>query len=61
VCCFDLEASLWLAHATISLVSMALAEAGLIIGERRGKWVWWQIVPERLAALQAALALTQPE
>jgi ArsR family transcriptional regulator len=61
VCSCDLQAPLGKSQPTISHHTKALAEAGLIIGERRGKWVWWQIVPERLAALQAALALTQPE
>jgi DNA-binding transcriptional ArsR family regulator len=51
----------WLrSQPTVSHHTKALAEAGLIVGERRGKWVWWHVVPERLAALQAALAPTQP-
>ena len=32
-----------------------LAEAGLIAGEKRGRWVWWRVVPERMAALRTAL------
>lgn len=59
VCSCDLQGPLGKAQPTISHHTKALAEAGLIIGERRGKWVWWQVVPERLAALQAALAPTQ--
>ena len=27
-----------------------LSDAGLVVGERRSKWVWYSIVPERLAA-----------
>ena len=61
VCSCDLQAPLGKSQPTISHHTKALAEAGLIIGERRGKWVWWQIVPERLAAVQAALAPTQQE
>jgi hypothetical protein len=30
-------------------------EAGLIVGEKRGRWVWYRPVPERLAQLQGAL------
>ena len=56
VCSCDLEAPLARAQPTISHHTKALAEAGLIVGEKRGRWMWWQIVPERLAALQAALA-----
>lgn len=58
VCSCDLQAPLGKSQPTVSHHTKALAEAGLIIGERRGKWVWWRVVPERLAALQGALALT---
>jgi ArsR family transcriptional regulator len=33
-----------------------LVDAGLLTRERRGKWAWYRLVPERLKALQAALA-----
>ncbi len=33
---------------TISHHTKVLADAGLIRGEKRGRWVWWRIVPERL-------------
>jgi ArsR family transcriptional regulator len=60
VCSCDLQAPLGKSQPTISHHTKALSEAGLIIGERRGKWVWWRVVPERLGALQGALGLTQP-
>jgi ArsR family transcriptional regulator, arsenate/arsenite/antimonite-responsive transcriptional repressor len=60
VCSCDLQAPLGKSQPTVSHHTKALAEAGLIVGERRGKWVWWRVVPARLAALQAALAPTQP-
>jgi ArsR family transcriptional regulator len=60
VCSCDLQAPLRKSQPTVSHHTKALAEAGLLVGERRGKWVWWRVVPERLAALQAALAPTQP-
>jgi ArsR family transcriptional regulator len=59
VCSCDLQAPLGKAQPTISHHTKALSEAGIIVGERRGKWVWWHVVPERLAALRAALAVTQ--
>jgi hypothetical protein len=34
-----------------------LADAGLITGEKSGRWVNWSVVPERLEQLRAALAL----
>jgi ArsR family transcriptional regulator len=40
----------------VSHHTKTLAEAGLIVGEKRGRWVYWRIVPERLADLQRALA-----
>ncbi|HKA04380.1 MAG TPA: hypothetical protein VKD67_08625, partial [Acidimicrobiales bacterium] len=40
-----------------SVDPQVLPEAGLIVGEKRGRWMWWQIVPERVAALRATLAL----
>ncbi|MGH9229575.1 MAG: ArsR/SmtB family transcription factor [Acidimicrobiales bacterium] len=32
-----------------------LAEAGLIVGEKRGRWAWYRAVPERLVQLRAIL------
>jgi len=55
VCSCDLEAPLGRSQPTISHHTKALAEAGLITGEKRGRWMMWRIVPERLAALSAAL------
>jgi ArsR family transcriptional regulator, arsenate/arsenite/antimonite-responsive transcriptional repressor len=60
VCSCDLQAPLGKSQPTVSHHTKALAEAGLIVGQRRGKWVWWRVVPERLAALRSALAPTQP-
>jgi len=41
---------------TVSHHTKILAEAGLIVGDKRGRWVWWSVVPERVAALRSALA-----
>ena len=56
VCSCDLEAPLGKSQPTISHHTKALAEAGLIVGEKRGRWVWWRVVPERLEELRRALA-----
>jgi ArsR family transcriptional regulator len=56
-CSCDLEAPLQRSQPTVSHHTKVLAEAGLIVGEKRGRWMWWQIVPERVATLRAALAL----
>jgi len=55
VCSCDLERPLGKSQPTISHHTRVLAEAGLIVGERRGKWMWWHVVPERLDAVRRAL------
>lgn len=54
-CSCDLEAPLGKSQPTVSHHTKALVEAGLIVGEKRGRWMWWQVQTDRLAALQAAL------
>jgi ArsR family transcriptional regulator, arsenate/arsenite/antimonite-responsive transcriptional repressor len=56
-CSCDLEGPLQRAQPTVSHHTKALADAGLIVGEKRGRWMWWQVVPERISELQAALTL----
>ncbi|MHB1087842.1 MAG: ArsR/SmtB family transcription factor [Acidimicrobiales bacterium] len=48
VCSCALEAPLSKSQPTISHHTRILAEAGLIIGERRGRWMWWRVAPDRL-------------
>jgi ArsR family transcriptional regulator, arsenate/arsenite/antimonite-responsive transcriptional repressor len=55
VCACDLLEPLGKAQPTISHHTKALTEAGLIRGEKRGRWVWWSIDRDRFAALRAAL------
>jgi ArsR family transcriptional regulator len=55
VCSCYLEEPLERSQPTVSHHTKILAEAGLIVGERRGKWMWWRIVPERLALLRTLL------
>ena len=33
-----------------------LADAGLIAGDKRGRWVWYRVVPERVDLLRSVLA-----
>jgi ArsR family transcriptional regulator len=56
VCSCDLLAPLGKAQPTVSHHTKILTDAGLITGEKQGRWVWWQVVPERVAALRDALA-----
>jgi ArsR family transcriptional regulator len=55
VCSCDLQQPLGKSQPTVSHHTKALVDAGLIVGEKRGRWVWWRVVPERLAAVRAAL------
>jgi ArsR family transcriptional regulator len=55
VCSCDLERPLGRSQPTISHHTKVLADAGLLVGERRGRWTWWRVVPKRLASVRAAL------
>lgn len=50
-CACDMGALLGRSQPTISHHTKVLAEAGLIVGERRGRRTWWKVAPNRLAAL----------
>ena len=56
VCSCNLEGPLGKSQPTVSHHLKVLGEAGLVEGERRGKWVWYRLLPERVAALRAALS-----
>ena len=56
VCSCDLLVPLDRSQPTISHHTKVLADAGLITGEKRGRWVWWSVVPARIAGLRDALA-----
>ena len=55
VCSCELEEPLGRSQPTISHHTKVLAAAGLIAGQKRGRWVWWSVVPDRLAAVRRAL------
>jgi len=55
-CGCDLEAPLGLSQPTISHHLKVLREAGLIKGERRGRWIHYSVVPDRLAEIREALS-----
>lgn len=56
VCVCELVEPLGKSQPTVSHHLKVLGEARLVEGERRGKWVWYHIVPERLEALRATIA-----
>jgi len=57
ICSCDLTGPLERSQPTVSHHTKILTEAGLIVGEKKGRWVWWQVVPDRLDALRAALVV----
>ncbi|MBW3650433.1 MAG: metalloregulator ArsR/SmtB family transcription factor [Actinobacteria bacterium] len=55
VCGCELVEPLGKSQPTVSHHLKVLADAGLVVGSRRGRWVWYRLVPERLAELRHAL------
>ncbi len=55
-CGCELEDPLGLAQPTVSHHLGILREAGLVVGERRGRWVHYRVVPERLGEIIDALS-----
>jgi ArsR family transcriptional regulator len=55
VCVCDFVGPLGKSQPTISHHLKILSEAGLVHGDRRGKWVWYSLNRARLAALRAAI------
>jgi ArsR family transcriptional regulator, arsenate/arsenite/antimonite-responsive transcriptional repressor len=56
-CVCHLVEPLGLAQPTVSHHLRVLTEAGLLARERRGTWMFYRLVPERVEALRQALAL----
>src|SRR4051812_21598128 len=55
-CSCNLVEPIGKSQPTVSHHTKVLAEAGLITGEKDGRWVNWTVVPDRLEQLRAALA-----
>src|SRR5215467_1374180 len=56
-CVCNLVQPLGLAQPTVSHHLRVLTDAGLLARERRGTWMFYRLVPERVEALRQALAL----
>ena len=59
-CGCDLEGPLGLSQPTVSHHLKVLREAGLVEGDRQGRWVHYRVVPERLEDLRSALSTRTP-
>jgi len=55
-CVCELVEPLARSQPTVSHHLRILGDAGLVVGEKRGRWVWYRPVPERLARLRNVLA-----
>jgi ArsR family transcriptional regulator, arsenate/arsenite/antimonite-responsive transcriptional repressor len=55
ICSCDLTGPLGKSQPTVSHHTKILTDAGLIVGEKQGRWVWWRVVPARVSALRDAL------
>ena len=58
VCSCNLEEPLGRSQPTVSHHTRVLVEAGLIVGDKRGRWTWWRVVPHRLQELRELLGGT---
>jgi ArsR family transcriptional regulator len=55
-CACELVGALDRSQPTVSHHLAALHDAGLLTRQKRGRWVWYRAVPERIRALRDALA-----
>ena len=55
ICVCDFIRPLGKTQGTISHHLRILGEAGLVHGDRRGKWVWYSLDRDRLATLRSAI------
>jgi ArsR family transcriptional regulator len=56
VCACELVPTLGRSQPTVSHHLSTLVDAGLLQRERRGKWIWYRAIPERVRMLRDALA-----
>jgi ArsR family transcriptional regulator len=56
VCVCEMVEPIGRSQPTISHHLKILADAGLIAGEKRGRWVWYRAIPEKMAYLRGVLA-----
>lgn len=59
-CVCHLTAPVELSQPTVSHHLKILNEAGLLEREKRGTWVYYRVVPEKIETVRAALVTTAP-
>ena len=55
-CVCELVEPLGRSQPTVSHHLKILVDAGLIVGDKRGRWVWYRALPEKMAYLRSVLA-----
>ena len=60
VCACDISDGIGKSAATASHHLKILKDSGLVASEKRGTWVYYRAVPERVAAIADALGPAQP-
>ena len=55
MCACDLVEPVGRSQPTVSHHLSVLTEAGLLTREKRGRWAWYRVVPEKLAVLRDSL------
>ena len=55
VCSCELVGPLAKSQPTVSHHTTILANAGILIGEKRGRWTWWRLSPRALLDLRRIL------
>lgn len=56
LCSCDMTEPLGKSQPTVSHHTKVLAEAGLIVGDRRGRWTYWSVPTDRQDFVRRALA-----
>jgi ArsR family transcriptional regulator len=60
VCSCDLVAPVGRSQPTVSHHTKLLAEAGLIVGDKRGRWVHWSVNPDQVDFVRRVLGPAVP-
>lgn len=60
VCVCELTERVDRSQPTVSHHLSILVKSGLLVREQRGRWAWYQVVPERVAVLRDALGVRVP-
>ncbi|MCD9625711.1 ArsR/SmtB family transcription factor [Rhabdothermincola salaria] len=60
MCACDLVEPLERSQPTVSHHLSLLVESGFLTREKRGRWAWYQLVPERLDLVRQALGVSGP-